>query len=76
LMSYLFQNRSPEMFSYINKSPGVIKKLVYHIRSPHIHQLILTMLSVERQMKEFNIPNSTWSENCQLMSRVVEILGN
>jgi hypothetical protein len=74
LMSYLFQNRSPEMFSYINKSPEVIKKLVYHIRSPHIHQLILTMLSVERQMKEFNIPNSTWSENCQLMSRVVEIL--
>jgi len=74
LMSFLFQHRSPEMFCYINKDPQVIKKLVYHIRSPHIHQLILTMLSVERQMREFNMPNSTWSENCELISKVVETL--
>jgi len=76
LMSFLFQHRSPEMFCYINKYPDVIRKLVYHIRSPHIHQLILTMLSVERQMRDFNIPNSTWSENCELISKVVETLGN
>jgi len=64
------------MFCYINKETEVIRKLVYHIRSPHIHQLILTMLSVERQLREFNLPNSTWSENCKLISKVVETLSN
>jgi len=70
----LFQNRNIEMFSFINQHPEVIKKLVHHIRSPHILQLILNMLSVERQLKEFNMPNSTWSENCRLISKVVEAL--
>jgi len=29
---------------------------------------------VERQIKEFNIPNSTWSEQCNLFSEVVNVL--
>lgn len=75
VMSFLFQNRSPEMFSYvINHSQPLVSRLVYHIRSPHILQLVLNMLAVERQMKEFGVEICAWSEKSELIPVVVEAL--
>jgi len=57
---------------YINDHPEIVKRLVCLMDSPHILQLILNMLTIERQIKEYNIPATMWSKNCNFFSEVVD----
>lgn len=76
VMSYLFQNRMYETFSFVNEHPEVVVKLFKHIKSPHVLQLVLNMLAVERQYKEMREIDVSWSEKCNLASQVVGALNS
>ncbi len=47
--SFLFQNRTPELFAFVTATSGVVTALLKHIRVQHVSQLLLNMLAVERQ---------------------------
>lgn len=62
--SFLFQNKTPELFAFVQKDNEFTSKLVKHLSSVHIMQLVLNMLKLEEQIKELGVPNCDWSVVC------------
>lgn len=59
--SFLFQNRTAEALSFAVKSPDLTQALVSNLSSPHIMQLILLILNLEKQMKAEGHTEYEWS---------------
>lgn len=64
--SFLFQNKTPELFAYVQQDHDFTSKLVKHLSSVHIMQLVLNMLKLEEQMKDLGVPNCEWSVVCYI----------
>lgn len=72
-VSFLFQNRTKEMFDYVCEHGEVITALIKHVRTQHVAQLILNMLTVERQQQDTGL---CWSERAGLVSRLAALLSD
>jgi len=73
LSSFLFQNRTKEAFVFACSNEGFTGRLVKHLASPHILQLILLILNLERQTKTED-PTFDWSGNTDLVGSLVRVL--
>lgn len=62
--SFLFQNKTAELFGYVRKDTDFVPKLVRNLGSAHIMQLLLNMLKLEEQMKELAVPECEWTTVC------------
>lgn len=74
LSSFLFQNRTQETLAFAISNEGFTQKLVNNLASPHIMQLILLILNLERQMKAEDHPNCDWSTKTNLIGSIVNAL--
>jgi hypothetical protein len=74
LSSFLFQNRTHEALSFAINTEGFTPKLVRHLGSPHILQLILLILNLERQMKNEGHLDADWSGKTDLVGNLVNVL--
>ncbi len=59
--SFLFQNRTTELLAYAVATPALTQKLVSNLSSPHIMQLILLILNLEKQIKAEGLTVYDWS---------------
>jgi len=69
--SFLFQNRTPELFAFAQASETFTLKLVKHLSSVHIMQLVQNMLKLEDQMREMGVAGCAWSQNSNLVRHLV-----
>lgn len=61
IISFLSQNRTPEVLTFAINTPGLTQQLVDNLASPHIVQLLTLWLTVEKQMKSLGVPELDWS---------------
>jgi hypothetical protein len=64
--SFIFQNKSVESLHFAIASPDFTPKLVKHLSSSHIMQLMIHILNLEKLMKEANMEGCDWSHVCSL----------
>jgi len=72
-VSFLFQNRAADLFAFVRSNPSVVARLVKHLKTQHMIQLLLNMLAVERQMVEIGAALS-WSQSTELVKSVINEL--
>jgi len=69
--SFIFQNKSVESLKFAIASPDFTAKVVKHLSSSHIMQLMIHILNLEKQMKEQNIEGCDWSTQTNLVGNIV-----
>jgi hypothetical protein len=69
--SFIFQNKSVESLKFAIASPDFTAKVVKHLSSSHIMQLMIHILNLEKQMKEQMIEGCDWSTQTNLVGNIV-----
>lgn len=72
--SFIFQNKSVESLKFAISSPDFTPKLVRHLSSSHIMQLMIHILNLEKQMRDANVEGCDWSNQTNLVGHVVSAL--
>jgi hypothetical protein len=72
--SFIFQNKSVESLRFAIVSEDFTSKLMKHLSSSHIMQLMLHILTIEKQMKEANVEGCDWSTQTDLVGKMVDVL--
>eukprot|EP01126_Amoeba_proteus_P029962 TRINITY_DN2962_c0_g5_i18.p1 TRINITY_DN2962_c0_g5~~TRINITY_DN2962_c0_g5_i18.p1 ORF type:complete len:596 (-),score=149.99 TRINITY_DN2962_c0_g5_i18:175-1962(-) len=72
--SFLFTNRTQELFSHVTVMADFAALLISNLSSPHIMQLLLHIIKLEEQLRLEGSPHGDWSQKCNLVQHLVKVL--